>query len=131
MIKAKIKTIEQFMKEGAHFNERGDLVKKDSTEIESGMFCFLGKIFEDLDYDPDDKVFTITDNETKTGFFTVDEFEFIEGFEEKESSGLDTDDLKVFWHKNESGEIKFVHKDGSLCKKFEESISWIDVSEEF
>ena len=49
MIKGKLKSIEQFLKEGGKFDKNGDLIKSDGGEISSNDFHLLGTIQENIE----------------------------------------------------------------------------------
>ena len=134
MIKGKLKSVEQLLKEGAKFNENGNLVKKDGGEICSSDFHLLGTIQEKIELESnsdDGNLFEVDHDGNGNSFFYENEFEYLEGFDKKQSHGFNGDDVKVFWHKKESGEIKLVHKDGMMFEKFTKSLSWVDITEEF
>lgn len=134
MIKGTLKTMQDFLSEGATFDEYGSLIQKDKNIIDYGDFCLLGKSFEDISYDKDDNLFIIASDNGLTSFFRKSDFSYLEESKEKKDKGIDcdfnTDGLKAFWDKEGTNEVKFFFVEDELLLK-DLSDKYVDVSDHF
>lgn len=131
MIKGKLKSIQQFLEDGARFDKNGNLILKNGTEIDSTDLIVLGTIQENIEFDcaeENDNLFKITTEDDNGHYFYQSEFEYLEGFDEPKKPDFDTDDLRAYKH--DDGNVVFVVANSSAEKSYLGN-GWTDVSKAF